>query len=193
MIKSFFFIFLIVLFSGKAFAQLPTKHKMGELPQFKSYNTIQVLNGSTTTSMGVFSVNGIQSKRIFIGLGLGYDYYYLRSIPLFLEARYNLAGKVRKVQVFANGGANFAVKQSNKLFENKTGPYKIGRYWSTGFDYYVPIKSFAFTLGLAYSTKQIIQMVDSYSWNPTLGRIDNIPIKEDYGLNRIAIRMGWMF
>ncbi|MBC7688802.1 MAG: hypothetical protein H7211_11550, partial [Aquabacterium sp.] len=51
----------------------------------------------------------------------------------------------------------------------------------------------AFILGVAFSSKQIIQMVDNNVWNPMLNRVENLPIKDKYSFNRIAIRAGWMF
>jgi len=185
--------FLLVIGITRISAQASASKNKNLLSNFHSYNTVQLLNGSTTTSAAIISVNGFQFHHFFTGIGVGYDYYYRRSIPLFVETRYNVVGKIRKLQLFANAGANFIVNQQNKNFVNKTGPYKTGRYWSAGFDYFIPVKTDALTIGIAYSSKQVIQMVDNYTWNPLLNRSENIPIKEEYLLNRMAVRLGWVF
>ena len=186
------FALLLICING-AMAQEPTPVKRIMFGNFHSYNTLQLLNGSTTTSVAIASVNGFNFNRFFTGIGVGYDYYYHPSIPLFIESRYNLGKLIRVLQVFANAGANFSVREQKKNFLNKPGPYKTGRYFSAGVDYFIPIKTDALTIGFAYSSKQVIQMVDNYTWNPVINRNENIPIKEDYLLNRIAIRFGRVF
>ncbi len=160
---------------------------------FHSYNTIQLLNGRTTSAFAVNSVNGLQFGKFFTGIGTGFDYYYHTSIPLFIEARFDLAKPKGKFQLFANGGINFPFTAQNKKFEFKTGPYKTGGFYTAGIDYLIPVKNEAVILGAAFTYKQVIQMVDNNVWNPILNRPENIPIKEQYSLNRIAIRLGWMF
>ena len=160
---------------------------------FHSYNTVQVLNGSSTTSFAVHSVNGFQSGRFFGGIGTGFDYYLYQSVPLFAEARFNLAQRKGTFQFFGNGGLNFAFAASGKQFEEKKGSYKTGSLFGAGLDYLVPFSKEALIVGLAFSNKQVIQMVDNNVWNPALNRTENIPTKDKYSLNRIAIRLGWMF
>ncbi len=160
---------------------------------FHSFNTVQVLNGSSTTSLAVNSVNGFQFGKFFSGIGTGFDYYYHTSVPLFIEARLDLAKRKGKLQLFGNGGLSFPFSSRNKRLEFKTGPYKTGGLYGGGLDYLIPVKKEAVIVGVAFSNKQVIQMVDNNIWNPMLNRVENIPIKDKYSLNRIAIRVGWMF
>ena len=161
--------------------------------RFHSYNTFQLLNGSSTTSVALNSVNGFSFGRFFSGIGTGFDYYYHTSIPLFLEARFDLLKGRRTLQVFGNGGLNFAFGSSNTEERAKTGPFKPAPMYGAGVDILFPAKSNAFILGLAFSNKNIIQMVDNNIWNPVLNRVENMPTKEEYSLNRISIRVGWKF
>ena len=169
------------------------KNSIGWKGRFHSFNTVQVLNGSTTTSLGINTVNGFQFDKLFCGVGTGFDYYYHVSVPLFIEARYNLVKRKGILQVFGNGGLQFPFSSQNKNLEYKTGDYKTGRGYAAGLDYLIPAGNEAFIIGAAFSNKQVIQMVDNNMWNPVLNVVQNFPSKEKYSLNRIAIRIGWMF
>ena len=184
--KASILIGLIVVASVCAKAQ-PSNKSNVILSKFHSYNTVQLLNGSSSTSVAIASVNGFQFNHFFTGIGVGYDYYFRRTVPFFAEVRYDIGSNKRKLQLFADFGANFLVDKNNGSQNNKTG-----RYWSTGFDYYIPIRKDAFTIGLGYSSKQVIYFGDNFLVLPVEGW-QNVPIKYDYSLNRIAIRFGWVF
>ena len=184
--KLFVLIGLCVIVTGGAVAQISNKSQ-NPPGKFHSYNTVQLLNGSTSTSAAVSSVNGFQFNRFFTGIGVGYDYYFRRTIPLFAEVRYNVLGNKRTLQLFADYGANFLVDKNNGTQSSKTG-----RYWSTGFDYFIPVQKDAFTIGLGYSSKQVVYFGDNFLMLPVVGW-QNVPIKYDYLLNRVAIRFGWVF
>jgi hypothetical protein len=169
------------------------KSKVKQAAVFHSFNSVQLLNGNTTTAVALHSVNGLQWNKFFAGIGTGFDYYYHTTVPLFAEARYDVTGSSRKLQVFVNAGIHFPFSTLNKKFEYKTGDYKTGRLLAAGIDYFIPVKKDALVIGVAYSHKQVIQMIDNNIWNPVLNRVDNIPIKDDYKLNRIWIKFGWVF
>jgi hypothetical protein len=175
----------LVLLTASATAQINKAND--SVAKFHSYNTVQLLNGSNSTSVAIISVNGFQFNHFFTGVGVGYDYYFRRTVPLFAEVRYNLGNHKRKLQLFADFGASFLVDKSNGTQSNKTG-----RYWSTGFDYCIPVHKDAFTIGVGYSSKQVIYYGDNFLVLPVLGW-QNVPIKYDYLLNRISIRAGWVF
>jgi hypothetical protein len=183
---------LLAAFSGLVQAQ-DTDSTKNLFTRFHSFNTIQVLNGSSETSLAVNSVNGFRFEKLFFGVGTGFDYYYHRSIPLFLEARLSVLKNKNTLQVFADAGLNFAFGGQGNKGQTKTGRYTPGAMYGAGIDYVVSVKSNAFVIGAAFCNKEVIQMVDNNIWNPVLNRVENIPIKEKYSLNRIALRIGWMF
>lgn len=174
-------------------AQRVDKNVSEVLPRFHSFNSIQALNGNTTTSMAVNTVNGLQFNSLFAGVGVGFDYYFHTTIPLFLEARFDLVKRKRKLQLFGNGGLSFPFSGQNTKFEYSPGNYKTGTMYAAGLDYLVPVGKDAIIVGAAFSNKQVIHMVDNNIWNPVLNRLENAPTEEKYLFNRIAIRVGWMF
>lgn len=177
-----------LLLQGIAFAQYQKKQ-----PVFHSFNSVQALMGKTNNAFAVHSVNGFQWNKLFAGAGIGFDYYYHTSVPLFLELRHDITNTDRKIQVFVNGGWHLPFGNMNKIDPGKTGDFKPGRLLAAGFDYYIPLKKDAIVLGLAYSQKKVTQMVDNNIWNPSINRVENVPLKEVYEFNRVWIKIGWVF
>ena len=188
------FFSLLIFCSFTLLAQQPSVKKKSDLfKNYHSYNSIQLLTGSSSTSLSWHSVNGFSKGKFFGGIGTGMDYYYKTSVPLFAEARFDIAGVKRKLQLFANGGVHIPYGNINKKEPSKTDDFKTGRLLAAGFDYYVPVKKNAIVIGLAYSQKQLTQMVDYTTWNPVLNELENVPIKELYSFNRYWIKIGYVF
>ncbi|CAN5648193.1 hypothetical protein BH11BAC3_BH11BAC3_47710 [soil metagenome] len=187
-------IFVICFMIGySVFAQQTGKPGMTK-NGFHSFNTVSILNGSSTTSVALNTVNGLQlSQHLFTGIGVGFDYYYHTSIPVFGEIRYDLLQGNGRLQLVGNAGINFPFSKQGEKFNTKIGPYKSGAIYGAGIDYVVPVKMQALILGVSFNSKHLTQMVDNYIWDLELNNIENIPIKDKYSLNRIAIKIGWMF
>lgn len=184
--KIFLLTVIVGLFSMMSFSQ---KKEL----VFHSFNSVQLLNGKSTTSASIHSVNGVQYQKFFTGIGIGFDYYYHTSIPLFFETRYDVTGKERKLQIFADAGLHIPYGNKNRKEPYKTGNFKVGRLLAGGFDYFIPVKKDAVVIGIAYSQKRETQMVDNNIWNPVKNRFENVPIKEAYEFNRIWMKLGWVF
>ena len=99
----------------------------------------------------------------------------------------------KSCQLFLNGGIHIPFGNVNKKEPFKSGDFKAGRLLAAGFDYYVPVKSDAIVIGMAYAQKKLTQMVESNIWNPVLNRVENVPIKEVYSFNRIWMKIGYVF
>jgi len=175
-------------------AQQPAaKNKNDLFKNFHSYNSIQLLTGSTSTSLSWHSVNGFSKGKFFGGIGTGFDYYYKSSVSLFAEARFDITGINRKLQLFANAGVHIPYGNINKREPFKTGDFKTGRLLAADFDYYIPVKMNAIVIGVAYAQKRLTQMVDYTTWNPVLNELENHPIKELYSFNSYWMRIGYVF
>ncbi len=55
--------------------------------QFHSINNIGLLEGQTGSAFQLQSINGMQYKSWYAGIGLGLDFYRYRTIPLFIDFR----------------------------------------------------------------------------------------------------------
>jgi len=176
------------------YAQSPAQlFKNNKLFVFQSFNSLQLLMGKTNNAFSVHSVNGLKWNKFFAGAGIGFDYYYHTSVPLFLELRHDITSGERKFQVFVNGGLHLPFGNTNTIEPGKTGDFKPGRLLAAGIDYYIPLKRDAIVIGLACSQKKETQMVDNNIWNPSINRMENIPLKEVYEFNRIWLKVGWVF
>lgn len=191
--KTVLFLFVIIMTGFNVIAQQAHKKRTFK-NSFQSFNTVSVVNGSNTTSFALNTVNGFQlSQHLFTGIGIGYDYYYHTTMPVFGEVRFDLLKNNGRLQLVGNGGINFPFSSPQTKFNTRPGTFKAGAIYGAGIDYLAPVKKQAVILGVAFSNKHFTQMVDNNIWNPALNSIENIPIKDVYSLNRIAIKIGWMF
>src|SRR5689334_8657847 len=94
----------IVPFAVKA---QETVEKKKDKFRFSSQNYAGILEGESGTSLQVQTINGLRYKTWFAGVGTGLDYYYQRTIPLFLSVSKFLSST--KVPLYFNGdaGINF--------------------------------------------------------------------------------------
>jgi hypothetical protein len=74
---------------------------------FHSHNTVGLLEGENGSAFQLQSVNGFQYKTWFAGIGTGLDYYYFRSVPLFLSLQKDVWQKNRTLFFNVDGGMNF--------------------------------------------------------------------------------------
>ncbi len=89
-LKIFIITVFIILQSTTGSAQKPGNEKG---VHFRSVNQVGILAGSSDANLQLQSINGIKYKTGFVGLGVGLDYYYARSIPVFLDLRKDIFNK----------------------------------------------------------------------------------------------------
>jgi len=189
------YLFLIIFLSGSI---LSLAQKKETAYKFHSINSLSLLNGENEVSAGLQSVNGFQKKNLFVGLGVGLDYYIYRSVPLFGDVRYEFGKNKNKLFVYADAGINFQwVEDPNvggPIFIwdgfNTTRDFDNGIYTDAGFGYIVGMKkggglvlSFGHTLKSLKST-ETYQDWRTQEWLTDIYR---------YKLNRIAVKVGWRF
>jgi hypothetical protein len=164
--------------------------------KFHSINSIALVNGSNSNSAALQSIAGFSGSHLFAGVGAGLDYYLYRSIPVFMDIRYELGNKSNKFFAYADAGINFSWVQEDYLFEpiiwngNSSNSFHNGIYTDAGFGYAVAMKNGnALILSLGYSHKRLKEKITHTDWRTQELQTDyNI-----YGLNRIMIKAGWRF
>ena len=77
----------------------PTKLK------FTSMNSVGLMMGQSNPQLTVQTVNGVQYKQWFLGAGAGLDYYFNRTMPLFIELRKTIIPR-KHLYLYADGGIN---------------------------------------------------------------------------------------
>src|SRR3982074_1671663 len=75
---------------------------------FKSWNYVGLLEGETGSAFQLQTINGLQVRGWFAGIGTGLDYYRYRSIPLFFSLNKKIGNRNRAFFISMDEGVNFA-------------------------------------------------------------------------------------
>ena len=188
--KRILFFVLCVCMTGRISAQ----HKTVVCPwQFHSINNVGLLEGQTGSAFQLQSVNGMQYRSWYVGIGLGLDFYRYRTIPLFLDIRKEFGKGTKKFFAYADGGVNFAwLTDNEKTMYFTDDHFNTGFYTDLGLGYKIGVgRTNHLLLSLGYSLKKLKETYQTYSYLPP----DNALGKEhiDYNLNRLTIKVGWEF
>ena len=162
-------------------------------PKFSSQNYAGITEGESGTSFLLQTVNGFRYKTWFAGLGTGLDYYYQRSVPVFLSV--NKFFNNAKVPLYFSGdvGVNYSWARDGWYFET-AGDYHPGLYWAGGLGYKFGFKknTNAVLLNLGYNYKRLTQTYER-TVMCLVPPCDTYTEKYDYRLKRLAVKVGWMF
>lgn len=165
---------------------------------FHSQNYVGMVEGEQGTAFQFHTINGVQHGTWFAGLGTGLDYYYFRSIPLFLSVDKYLFHKPRSLFFSADGGLHFLWHRNtaNRLnFYQANGQFRPSWYWAGGIGYRIDMGHTpdAFLLYLGYSYKQFDEKGPVYS----ICGIEPCSMETRdsyrYRLRRLSIKLGWQF
>lgn len=134
---------------------LATAQKTDSKPHYYNVSQFGWLLGSNQHTFGLQMINGVAIKKYYAGIGVTYDRYGYKSIPVFADLRYSLlAGKTNTLQVYGNAGIN------NPLYSDEL-PHKYGN----GEDYNTFKKSFYGEAGLTY----LLTINDNFCFNVGAG------------------------
>jgi len=191
-IEIFIILLCIVSQSTISLAQKPGNEKH---IRYHSINQVGVLAGSSEAALQLQTINGIKCKTWFAGLGVGLDYYYARSVPVFLDVRKNIFNKGITPFIYADGGYNFpwsSKKDDDKvLWEEKTNG---GLYYELGIGYKTPVsKKMQLLFSAGYSYKNLSKTVNVMPWLSMRPAPSEAYEKYEYSLRRMAIKAGLSF
>lgn len=178
------------------FAQQGKKHSL----KFSSINSIGLLSGEIQNKFTLQTINGLQYKSWFAGLGASLDNYGYRSIPAFIDIRKTFGHKEWLPFVYIEGGLNFPLYSSD--LPRKWGSvdaYKLHNTFLGEAGAGIRRKlnkrlQFEFAIGYSYKPFSYIQYNNYYIVNPVSSYIP-YPINTQYNFyyRRIAIRSGLQF
>jgi hypothetical protein len=163
--------------------------------RFHSYNAIALLTGESEVSAGIQSVNGVEWKTLFIGAGVGLDFYGISTTPVFVDIRKTFGQGKNKFFAYGDAGYNIAWPGSFSESLNSTLQEPEGGFYSDiGMGYLVGFgKSDALILSAGYTFKSLSDNLVAYPLclpgvvcEPTTDR-------NEYHFNRITIKAGWRF
>ncbi|HEX4852503.1 MAG TPA: hypothetical protein VFV08_16925 [Puia sp.] len=164
--------------------------------QFHSLNQAGLLEGGSGSAFQLQTINGVAYKGWYSGIGVGLDYYYFRSIPLFLDLRKNFKLGSGYIFPYGDGGIQFpwlTDTQMNDL-QNRFGnkEYSNGWYLDLGLGYKIILKSkLALLLSAGYSYKNS-ESKTLINYCPFPG-CDPPTNTYNYKLDRLTIKAGIEF
>ena len=128
---------------------------------FQSLLQVGFLEGATGPSWNLQTINGGYYKSWYAGIGVGIDYYNMRTIPLFLDIRKELFRKSRTPFLYADGGIQFGWFKKKEKTIWGPGDFRKGRYYDIGAGYKFGFgKSDALLISAGYSFKSLQQERD---------------------------------
>jgi hypothetical protein len=139
----------------------------------------------------VQAVGGIRWKNYFVGIGTGYDWYRVQSVPLFLDLKYFVKLGKGAFFVFGDGGFHFAKRAPSSLFWGVSQKPRADLYADAGIGYCIPLfskeKQLFITVSNGYK-----QFEQRYVRDNFIGNLPSI-YTERYRLSTIQLRLGIQF
>jgi hypothetical protein len=158
---------------------------------FSSVNEIGLVAGDAGEAFTAQTINGIKKGRSFAGVGVGFDFYELRSIPLFLDYRIDLTKRKNTPFAYASGGLNFLwlnFIQKEQIGSPSSSPgsfYDLGAGWKLSGK-----NNGGFIISAGYSLKQVKYRLPSYSVSPTPQMQSENFDRYNFLYRRVVIKIG---
>lgn len=163
--------------------------------KYTNLSEVGILTGKTENTLNVRTINGIAYKKASIGLGVGYDPYGYKSVPIFIDARKQFGNKKCKFVLYADGGLNFPLHSDYfpEKWNNGNIAYQFNTtfYGEAGFGMKQKInKLFSLNITAGFSYKHFSYVEHSQLWYSSPYVFSNGNATYDYYYRRFAVRMG---
>lgn len=163
--------------------------------KFSSINSIGLLSGEIQNKFTLQTINGLQYKSWFAGVGASLDNYGCRSIPAFIDLRRTFGHSKWQPFVYIDGGINFPL-HSTDLESNWGSTYKIHNtfYGEAGSGVSRKLNKrlqINFSIGYSYKHLSYLQYNNDYynMYFPT----STTSTQYNFYYRRIAIKTGLQF
>ncbi len=174
--------------------ELPAQHKI----RFSTQNMVGLLVGGSDNAPQIQTINGLAYRNWFTGVGTGIDWYYQRSIPLFLSAnRFFNTHPHRPVFLASGAGVNFPWGKPDLYYTNGWGydtRFEPGFFWTAGLGYKFAVgkQNDNLLIQLGYNNKSHTQKTT------TVYPCFMPPCPEStetykYKFNALSLKFGWGF
>jgi hypothetical protein len=175
--------FLTMMLSVQLIANAQSKFR------FENNNEIGLLSGSSKNALQLQTINGIGYKTFSLGVGVGIDNYYFKTIPLFTDLRKNIFEKKETPFVYLDAGSNFPRKKEEATTWQLT-TYHPGFYYDVGIGYKWTFgKQFHMNSSFGFSQKKYGSRQEYHF----VGNPEIAPDRYDYRLQRFTMKFGLGF
>ena len=177
----------LLFISMYATAQEESQNSVKEVPQKPSFHVIAtagLLAGSNGRELQVQAIPNLKYKDWSFGMGGGLDYYYLRSIPLFVDVRKHFTNYM-PLFLYGDVGVNVPwvdIPKEQLLWMDQT--FKPYLYYDLGVGWQVHLnKRNNINFSAGYTGKKLRERRKS----------DFQDSKLTYDLRRISVKVGFQF
>jgi hypothetical protein len=169
------------------FSQAQQKEKL----HYTTNNAIGLLCGQTGGELQVQTINGVRYKTWSAGIGIGIDYYYQRTVPVFADLRKSFFKQ--HAFIYADFGSSLPWIKDEVNFSPAIIKYKAAFYGDWGIGYSIPVlRKLRFTTSLGYCHKELKKSYEyQEQWTPVPGwkNFDQY----HYSFNRYSLKIGLGF
>jgi hypothetical protein len=160
---------------------------------FSSINQFGITTGENNNSVLLQSINGFRYKTWFIGVGVGLDTYYAKTVPLFLDLRKNLFLKPTTPFLYVDGGLQVMGEKRTQKGDWLTKKYDPGPYYDMGVGYQIGLRNkSAILMSAGYSLKHL--SYENYSEVVCIrAPCPNDRSYYNFRLNRLSFKVGYQF
>lgn len=156
---------------------------------FSSIVNVGILEGENDAEFQLQTVQGMRVGKWFAGLGVGLDYYHIRSIPVFIDLRRDFFNRKNAPFIYADGGIHFPWARDIDKPSYEKAEFENGFFYDVGLGYRVGNRKRGFLLSAGYSFKYLkesrIRQMCTY-----VGCTDEPAEWYRYKLNRLSLKMG---
>ena len=158
---------------------------------FRSIFQGGLLEGESGPSWHIQTVNGVYLKTWFAGLGVGLDYYTMRTIPVFFDIRKEILNKRRTPYLYADAGIHFDWLKSKEKPWFGSSEYNRGFYYDAGVGYKLGLgKRDAILVSAGFSMKTLRETRVVFTQCLQLP-CTSTEEYYDYKFNRLSLKVGW--
>jgi hypothetical protein len=160
--------------------------------KFSSINQLGLISGSQGESTLIETINGVKRDTWFAGVGVAFDFYGERGVPLFLDVRKELMHKKATPFIYADGGVNlewlnFIQREQRGIPVSYPGAYyDFGAGWKFGNK-----NNGGFLISAGYSFKQSKEKADQQIYNPVTRTVETSTYSTNYNYRRFVLKIGF--
>jgi hypothetical protein len=160
--------------------------------KFSSVNEAGLIMGDKGEALALQTINGIRKDKWFAGLGVGFDFYGQRTIPLFFNYRRDFFTNRNTPFIYASGGLDFAwinTTQKTQLGIVRSSP---GYYYDAGAGWKMAGKNGrGFLLSLGYTLKQVKYKTPYYTIFAPPQPGEELYNHYNYLFRRLVVKIGF--
>ncbi len=165
---------------------------------YGSQNYVGLLEGSERSRFQIQTIHGIKfANTWYAGIGTGLDYYFFRSVPLFLSATKNFCSCERTFFASVNAGYNWVWDETTGNWANyySKGDFSPRPFYEASMGYRIGLrnKKDAVLLNMGYSVKKAREKIDGVIWWCDFPPCPTPNETIDYSFRRLSLKVGWEF